>query len=68
MPIGDVQVAQDVFGLVGNFNLGTVADEFGGCTTVADDVKQGVDELLLGLEPMTVRDKRLGADAELGHP
>ena len=51
------------------FEISTaVADEFGGCATVSDDIKQGVDELFLRLEPMTVRHKRFSANAELGHP
>ena len=55
--IGDVETLKDVLGLVQNFNLVLVADQFGWSTTIPDDVKKGVDECLLCFQAATVRHK-----------
>ena len=44
LPVGDVEASKDVLGLVQNFDLGPVADQFGGSTTILDDVEKRVDE------------------------
>ena len=67
MPIRHVQAMENVLSLVGDFNLSTVADEFGRITVVTDDVKQRIDEILLGLEATAISNKRFSANAELCH-
>ena len=60
-------MSKHVFGFVAHFNLGTISDQFGRCTTVSDDVKEGVDELLLMFETMTIGNQGVCANMQLCH-
>ena len=62
-----MKVAQDVLCLVANLDLGAVTDEFGGGSSVADDVQEGMDKGLLGLDAMTISNERFSANTQLSH-
>ena len=52
--------------LIADLNLGTVADEFGGGTSIDNVVLQRVDELFIRLHSIHIADERLCANKELG--
>ena len=56
LPVTDDEVPEDVFNTSADFDLGTVADEAGGGTTVADDILETIHKGFLRLEGVHVAD------------
>ena len=65
LPIFDVKVTQYVLHLLTDFNLGTITDERGRCTTAPDIIFKSIDKLTFRLHALDVSDKRRGADKDL---
>jgi len=55
LPCPNKEGTQDFFDTVANFNLSSIADELGGCTSLNDVIHEGAGEVSRGLHPIVIR-------------
>ena len=66
LPGRNEEGTQDVANLATDLNLGTITNQFSGCTTGTDVILQCVDKLLVSLHAIHISDQLLCTNEELG--
>ena len=67
LPAANDEVAKDIEDLTTDFDLGSITNKLGGCTSFTDIVLQCSREILVTFHGISIRKEGLGSDKDLSN-